>query len=274
MSSEQASSTSSHGPEAIVSPRTDFLSAIGWMTLGIAILIGSVMMDRLENQDINPYTIPGLLPGLLGIAMTILGTLLAIRSWRASPFRPAETIDTSTARAVRHHDPLMALLSAMAAFIAILSASAFWIASSWPDGYAAPMLAAAGCSLFAAQDDPAVQITGLAKAGMIGSVACAIYLFAILPKATVFEMVVIALGPGLALCALLMTKPKTGIYGLGMVVFGFTLLALQDNYSGDFAAYTNSAIAVIIGLWTAAFSTQLFRSVGAGWTARGGWRSC
>src|SRR6202012_4459317 len=39
---------------------------------------------------------------------------------------------TSTARAVRHHDPLMALLSAMAAFIAILSASAFWIASSWP----------------------------------------------------------------------------------------------------------------------------------------------
>jgi uncharacterized membrane protein YccC len=175
---------------------------------------------------------------------------------------------TSKARAIRHHDPLMALLSAMAAFIAILAASAFWIASSWPDGYAAPMLAAAGCSLFAAQDDPAVQITGLAKAGMIGSVACAIYLFAILPKATIFEMVVIALAPGLALCALLMTKPRTGVYGLGIVVFGFTLLALQDNYSGDFAAYTNSAIAVIIGLWTAAFSTQLFRSVGAGWTAR------
>src|SRR6201992_1403221 len=57
---------------------------------------------------------------------------------------------TSKARAIRHHDPLMALLSAMAAFIAILSASAFWIASSWPDGYAAPMLAAAGGSLFSA----------------------------------------------------------------------------------------------------------------------------
>jgi hypothetical protein len=52
------------------------------MGLGIAILIGSVTMDRLENQDINPYTIPGLLPGLLGIAMTILGALLAARSWR------------------------------------------------------------------------------------------------------------------------------------------------------------------------------------------------
>lgn len=62
--------------------RSDFLSALGWMALGVAILIASVRMDRLENQDINPYTIPGLLPGLLGIAMTILGALLAARSWR------------------------------------------------------------------------------------------------------------------------------------------------------------------------------------------------
>jgi Tripartite tricarboxylate transporter TctB family len=92
---EQASSASSDDPEVVVSPRTDFLSAIGWMGLGIAILIGSVMMDRLEDQDINPYTIPGLLPGLLGIAMIILGALLAIRSWRAHPFRPAETAVTS-----------------------------------------------------------------------------------------------------------------------------------------------------------------------------------
>jgi Tripartite tricarboxylate transporter TctB family len=69
-------------PETLAGLRSDFLSALGWMGLGIAILIGSIRMDRLENQDINPYTIPGLLPGLLGIAMTILGALLAARSWR------------------------------------------------------------------------------------------------------------------------------------------------------------------------------------------------
>jgi Tripartite tricarboxylate transporter TctB family len=82
-SPEQAAPASSPGePEALADLRSDFLSALGWIALGIAILIGSVTMDRLENQDINPYTIPGLLPGLLGIAMTILGALLAIRSWR------------------------------------------------------------------------------------------------------------------------------------------------------------------------------------------------
>src|SRR3954449_9196433 len=82
MSSPEQSAPAAGEPETVASLRGDFLSALGWMGLGIAILIGSVMMDRLEKQGINPYTIPGLLPGLLGIAMTILGALLAARSWR------------------------------------------------------------------------------------------------------------------------------------------------------------------------------------------------
>jgi hypothetical protein len=83
-SPEPAAPASSHdGPDAITRLRSDFLSALGWMALGTAILIGSITMDRLEKQGINPYTIPGLLPGLLGIAMTILGALLAARSWRS-----------------------------------------------------------------------------------------------------------------------------------------------------------------------------------------------
>jgi hypothetical protein len=50
------------------------------MALGIAILIGSLIMDRLERQGVNPYTVPGLLPGLLGIAMILLGGILTARS--------------------------------------------------------------------------------------------------------------------------------------------------------------------------------------------------
>jgi hypothetical protein len=81
-SPEPAAPATSPDAPATAALRSDFLSALGWMGLGIAILIGSIMMDRLEKQDINPYTIPGLLPGLLGIVMTILGALLAARSWR------------------------------------------------------------------------------------------------------------------------------------------------------------------------------------------------
>ena len=44
------------------------LTTVG-IVLGVAVLIGSFTMDRLERQGVNPYTVPGLLPGLLGIAM-------------------------------------------------------------------------------------------------------------------------------------------------------------------------------------------------------------
>ena len=60
----------------------DLRGAIGWVVFGLAVLVLSIRMDRLEAQHINPYTIPGLLPGLLGIVMLGLGVLLGIRSWR------------------------------------------------------------------------------------------------------------------------------------------------------------------------------------------------
>ena len=59
----------------------DLRDALGWLVLGVAVLVGSLRMDRLEAQHINPNTVPGLLPGLLGLVMILLGTLLALRSW-------------------------------------------------------------------------------------------------------------------------------------------------------------------------------------------------
>ena len=79
--------------DAPIAPRSDLKDSTGWIVLGLAVLAGSITMDRLEKQNINPYTIPGLLPGLLGIAMILLGAVLAVRSWRrgafATPLPPA-----------------------------------------------------------------------------------------------------------------------------------------------------------------------------------------
>ncbi|MFT4170951.1 MAG: tripartite tricarboxylate transporter TctB family protein [Rhodocyclaceae bacterium] len=81
-SSSQCDTAASQG-EAEFTPtaRSETMEGIGWMLFGIVILIASLRMDRLEAQDINPYTIPGLLPSLLGIVMTILGFLIFIRRW-------------------------------------------------------------------------------------------------------------------------------------------------------------------------------------------------
>ena len=82
--------------EPPIHPKSDLRDAIGWIVLGVAIVIGSVTMDRLERQHINPYTVPGLLPGLLGMMMILLGGILLLRSWRRGALRlpePARTVD-------------------------------------------------------------------------------------------------------------------------------------------------------------------------------------
>ena len=106
---------------------TDLRASIGWLALGIAILIGSITMDRLERQNINPYTIPGLLPGLLGIVMILLGVLLGLRSWRRGGLlmrRPA---------AARGFVQRLALVLGLIVFYAVVLVGhglPFWLASA------------------------------------------------------------------------------------------------------------------------------------------------
>jgi len=69
--------------EAAGTPRADLIGGLLWLALGIVITVMSWRMDRLQAQHVNPYTVPGLVPGLLGLAMLVLGTLMAVRGWRA-----------------------------------------------------------------------------------------------------------------------------------------------------------------------------------------------
>jgi Tripartite tricarboxylate transporter TctB family len=64
-------------------PRTDLISAAFWMLFGGAIVIGSWRMDRLEYMNINPYTAPGLVPGILGAFIVLFGLIMGIRAVRA-----------------------------------------------------------------------------------------------------------------------------------------------------------------------------------------------
>ena len=58
--------------------------ALGWIALGVAIAIGAYRMDRLAHLNVEPWSAPGLVPGVLGVLIALFGALLAWRERGAS----------------------------------------------------------------------------------------------------------------------------------------------------------------------------------------------
>jgi uncharacterized membrane protein YccC len=167
----------------------------------------------------------------------------------------------------RHRDHMLALWSAGGAIAAVLLCCVLWIATGWPDGASAPMMAAVGCSFFAAQDDPARGIRSFAWWSLASIAVVAVYLFAIIPALSHVEMLIAALAPTFLLFGVLTARPQTNSIGMPLAVNSATLLALQSTYSADFASYANSSIAFMVGMVMATIVTRLARSVGADWMA-------
>lgn len=59
--------------------RPDALLGAGWVALGLAIAAAAWRMDRLEALHVNPWSAPGLVPGVLGALMAVFGAALCLR---------------------------------------------------------------------------------------------------------------------------------------------------------------------------------------------------
>lgn len=169
---------------------------------------------------------------------------------------------------VRYADHGMALWSAGGAVLAILLCCAFWILTGWVDGASAPMMAAVGCSFFAAQDDPSVGLRGFAKWTLVSMIIVAAYLFAILPAISNVEVLLAVLAPAFLLFGYLIANPATFFIGMLMAANTASLMALQQTYSADFASFVNSSLAFFVGTEMSAVTIQLVRSVGAEWSVK------
>ena len=111
-------------------PRADLIDALGWMALGAALLIGSLRMDRLASQNINPYTVPGLLPGLLGLVMLMLGVLMGLRSWRRGALTQALAAVTPHQRTERLRIWVVVGLCVGYSVVLVGHGLPFWLASA------------------------------------------------------------------------------------------------------------------------------------------------
>jgi len=74
-------------PDAARRNCADLASGIGFVALGLGVAVASWTMPRLENRGVHPLTAPGLVPGLLALALILCGGLLAAKAWRAGAGR-------------------------------------------------------------------------------------------------------------------------------------------------------------------------------------------
>jgi hypothetical protein len=111
-------------------PRQDLWDGVGWTALGVAVFIGSYTMDRLERQDVNPYTVPGLLPAFLGLAMILLGAVLALRSWRRGAASQALPAATALDRESRRRVWVVIALCTGYGVVLVGHGLPFWVAST------------------------------------------------------------------------------------------------------------------------------------------------
>ncbi|WP_339630899.1 tripartite tricarboxylate transporter TctB family protein [uncultured Sneathiella sp.] len=67
--------------------KADFISSIVLTLFGVGVLVESLRLPRLENLNVNAYTVPGIVPGFLGLFLTLAGLFILIRSIKRGGYK-------------------------------------------------------------------------------------------------------------------------------------------------------------------------------------------
>src|SRR6516165_5456157 len=167
-----------------------------------------------------------------------------------------------------HTDPGIALLSALAAAVAMGICAFFWIATAWPEGRSAIAFAAVASTLFASLDDPTPTIRNLVTFLALCIPLVVVYQFFVLPAIDGFVLLCAVLGFVLIPAAIMMAIPAYAPIGSALAL-GFTVeISLQTTYTADLATILNSNSAFVLGGVAALVVTRLMRVIGTEASAR------
>ncbi len=149
---------------------------------------------------------------------------------------------------VPHTDPLAAAIYGSRATLALLLVTAFWVATAWPNGVSAALIAAVGCALFAQSPAPGIAIRQMGMGYLIGFAAMLLWSLTVLPRIDGFEMLVMSLLPFLMISNRLVVHPKYAGVGAGMNLLFISEAAPDNIIAVAPLASINDALAQIIGL--------------------------
>jgi len=162
----------------------------------------------------------------------------------------------------RHYDYGMLLFTAGMASLGIFCMCLTWIGLGWDDGVSGVILGAIVCCVFASMDEPAPLIKAFFVLTCISIVLSVVLLFAVIPAASGFEMLVAMLAlPFLGIGALIV-QPAFGGLAMLLAMNTANFLGLQDTYTADFTVFINSNLAGLAGVLFALLWTLLTRPFG------------
>ena len=164
---------------------------------------------------------------------------------------------------VAHADWITALLSGARATVALLSVSAFWIASAWPSGAGAATIACVFCCLFAAAPSPLLALRGISIGFLWGFAAAFVCGLMVLPQLDGFPLLAAAMTPFIMIGVKLVANPATAGIGAGYnIMFGSTI-GVENVTRFDAPGLLNDGFAALLGAAVATLVFALLVPVGS-----------
>jgi uncharacterized membrane protein YccC len=172
-------------------------------------------------------------------------------------------------RFARGNDFAGAGLAMLRSVLTVGAVSLFWLASAWPYGPIALLVATVFSGLFASAPNP-VQLTSRALLGVVfTTIGAFICQFFVLAKMDGFVLLMAGLSPFLMIGAYMSVKPKIAFIGIGYLMGFFLVLTISNPQTYNVLAFINNATAVILGMATAAIAFVIVPPVvGSAWQRR------
>jgi uncharacterized membrane protein YccC len=165
--------------------------------------------------------------------------------------RPANRLRFPGSERVRFHrgnDVAGAAIAVLRTFLTMAALAAFWLASGWPFGSSAMLIATVFCGLFAASPHPITAVRNTLAGYAAGMLAALLSLFWLLPGSDGFVMLVAATLPLLMLGPYLGTRPGLPGVGAGYAIGFVYLLALKNPMTYDPVHSLNDALSQLVGV--------------------------
>jgi uncharacterized membrane protein YccC len=133
--------------------------------------------------------------------------------------------------------------------LAVGAMSLFWIASAWPNGALAITFCAIIVVLLPLQGDLAYsQSMTFLKGCVLGSGIAAALVFAILPRATTFPTLCLALGLPLVPLGFMLARAKNPLFYFACSVNFLPMLSINNTISFDGSQFWNTSSSILAGI--------------------------